>query len=345
MPVQYKAQRVRLTDSEAQACTADLYNAMPPLVGFHIVGECPQCDDRTHDLFPIEFLAGPAADSAAGSPPAVITSLRWTGRRVTVTAPAATSATEHSETALQRCRCIENHIGANGKYGCGATWLIQATYDLKNTDRPVTFAAVPEDEAFKAWEGAESRATSAAAALATVRAAAAKWQTALTAILGLVAVVSVVGGRSTIQGIQTLYWYFIGPLAAFAIAANARAIYQANLAAVGFPKFDNIKDLPPLVDSDEGPIKQAGTAVDNLKNALRWATYSLIAAMLAVGLVWFSNGTSGSATLVLNNGKSVCGSISKTILATTPDSIQFQSNGTTKPYPISMIKEIDVGSC
>jgi hypothetical protein len=346
MSVNYKAIRVRMTESAAEGCTADLYSQTPPLVGFHVIGDCPRCGDRTHDLFPLEYLGGQEAGAPSGAAPAVIATLRWTGPTARKAPPPPAGATRHTDVALQRCRCIENHAGADGKYGCGATWLIAATYDLANIEQRVTFAAVAKDEAYKDWEGAASRAQSAADALTTVQAAAAKWQTALTAILGLVAVLTVIGGRSTLQGLATPYQYLAGVAAALAIAANARAIYQANLAAVGFPKLENMKELPPLIDSDEAPTAQARVAVERLQSALHAATASLIMGMVAVALVWYGTGApSTSATLVLTNGQSICGSIATSDLTKAPDQILFTSNGVTKPYQVSDIQQITVGSC
>ncbi len=346
MSVNYKAMRVRMTEAEAGACTADLQAQTAPLVGFHVIGNCPRCDDRTHDLFPVEYLAGQAAGAPPGAPAAGITALLRTGLTVRTAPSPGAGAAEHTEIALQRCRCIENHAGANGKYGCGATWLITATYNPSNTEEPVTFGAVSDADAFKDWEGAASRAQSAATALATVQAAAAKWQTALTAILGLIAVLTVIGGRSTLQSLTTVPQIAVGVAAVISIAANAWAIYQASLAAVGFPRLKDIKDLPSLIDTDEGPTAQAKGAVDRLRCALASAAVSLAAGAVAVAFVWYGTGVpSTSATLVLTTGQSVCGSIATTDLTKASGQIMFTSNGTTKPYPVNEIARINVGSC
>jgi hypothetical protein len=346
MSENYKSMRVSLADDQARAYTADLHTQTPPLVGFHVIGKCPRCGDDTHDLFPIEYLAGQDDGAAPGAPAKIISAFSMT-RTVRTDAPSDAEPTRRqTDVALQRCRCVANHAGAKGNYGCGATWLIAASYDPSDRNQPVTFAAVPPGTAAEDWEGAAARAQSAADALTTVQAAAAKWQTALTALLGLVAVLTVIGGRSTLQGLATPYQALVGVFAAASIAANAWAIYQANLAAVGFPKLQGIKELPSLADSDEAPLEQARVAVDRLRAALHAATASLVAGMVAVAFVWYGQGTpSTSATLVLTTGRSVCGSIATTDLTKNSGEIMFTSDGTTMPYPVNEIAQITVGAC
>jgi hypothetical protein len=65
--------------------------------------------------------------------------------------------------------------------------------------------------------------------LKAVQSSAKGWQTALTAILGLVTVVSLVGGRSTLQMLSGAMQAWIVIFAAVAVAANAWGIYKSTL--------------------------------------------------------------------------------------------------------------------
>jgi hypothetical protein len=64
------------------------------------------------------------------------------------------------------------------------------------------------------------------------------------------------------------------------------------------------------------------------------------------GFVWYGQGTpSTSATLVLTTGQSVCGSIATTDLTKNSGEIMFTNNGTTRPYRVNEIAQINVGTC
>jgi hypothetical protein len=345
------------TDIEAQS---------KPLMGFHVTGPCPGCTHKTSDVFPATTIVmGSIAGSAGGD--------AGRGRIVTVDRIAirpfiGTSAgmrrinvrrhvgdVEKPKVAMLRCRCDVSHTSSNGKDGCGATWLIKASFDNGNPAGGARLEGLTADEAVAAWPSAEAMASSAAASLKTVQGAAAKWQTALTSVLALIGVVSLVGGRSVLETISPdRQWVIVG-LAAVAVLANAWAIYQSALSNIGFPRIRQAVETPELIDSDLWPLRQAAHSTAKLHAAVFWAAFSFLAAIIAIGFVWMSPDTQASAiTLTLVNQDagvtSVCGSLqtsnpSDSSIRSVDNISLLLKDGIVKSYPLSNIKEVKPGGC
>ena len=117
------------------------------------------------------------------------------------------------------------------------------------------------------WPAAEAYATSVSSSLKAVQSPANGWQTALMAILGLVTVVSLVGGRSTVQMLSGAMQAWIVIFAAVAVAANARGIYKSTLASIGFPAIKRAKSALELSNCDLWPLQQTIHAVSNLHSS------------------------------------------------------------------------------
>jgi hypothetical protein len=99
--------------------------------------------------------------------------------------------------AVLTCQCTKNHKNSKGAFGCGASWLIGATFDVDSrVIRKAEFSAVSAQDAVAIWPAAVAYATSVSSSLKAVQSSAKGWQTALTAILGLVTVVSLVAGAA-----------------------------------------------------------------------------------------------------------------------------------------------------
>ena len=178
----------------------DLDKQKRPIVGFHVTGNCPRCDDATQALFPVEAVVmdetGPHISSRLTD--GAIRSLQLGPAKYAARKPASDSGKVN--VAVQTCQCTKNHKNSKGAFGCGASWLMGATFDLDaRVIRKAEFSAVNAQDAAAIWPAAEAYATSVSSSLKAVQSSAKGWQTALTAILGLVTVVSLVGGRSTLQ--------------------------------------------------------------------------------------------------------------------------------------------------
>jgi hypothetical protein len=257
--------------------------------------------------------------------------------------------------AMLHCRCAVTHDNSSGKDGCGATWLVKASFDTRNPAQPASLEALTQAEEVAAWPAAEVMASSSTAALTTVQAAAAKWQTALTSILALVTVVSLVGGRTALETINHPYRWVIAGFAVVAVLANAWAVYRSTLSSIGFPRIRRAVGTPELIDSDLWPLRQATDATEKLHAAVFWAALSFISAIIAIGFVWMSPDVQPSAVTLTLTGNtqgvtSVCGSLQTSTPSTSKipnvDQISLRlKDGTVMTYPLTSVKSISPGGC
>jgi hypothetical protein len=341
--------------SSIDGFSSDLENQKPPVVGFHVTGPCPGCTHVTSDVFPAEAII-----------------MEESGPRFAMTRIAANSVlnqrvgnlefgvrkyddTGRPKVAMLRCECVSNHANSKGAFGCGATWLIAATFDPATPGTEAVLSPVEAADAAAVWPAAEAFSSNVSSSLDTVQASAGKWQTGLTAILALVAVTSLIGGRTALQGISTGRQILIVVLAGVAVLANAWAIYRSTLSTIGFPKIKRIKDTPDLRNSDLWPLRQAIHAADNLQAAVRWSAVSLIAAIVAIGFLWLSPQAQPSPVTLtfikpVNSAISICGSLesstpSAAASSKATDQIILTRDGKTLTYPLDNIKEIDPGGC
>ena len=148
------------------------------------------------------------------------------------------------------------------------------------------------------WPAAEAYATSVSSSLKAVQSSAKGWQTALTAILGLVTVVSLLGGRSTLQMLSGAMQAWIVIFAAVAVAANAWGIYKSTLASIGFPAIKRAKSALELSNSDLWPLQQTIHAVDNLQAAVLSSALAFVAGIVVVGFVWLAPNAAAPAVTV-----------------------------------------------
>jgi hypothetical protein len=343
----------------------DLDKQKRPIVGFHVTGNCPRCDDATQALFPVEAVVmdetGPRISSRLTD--GAIRSLQLGPAKYA----AKKSARDPGKVnvAVLTCQCTKNHKNSKGAFGCGASWLIGATFDVNaRVIRQAEFSAVNAQDAAAIWPAAEAYATSVSSSLKAVQSAAKGWQTALTAILGLVTVVSLVGGRSTLQMLSGSAQAWIVIFAAVAVAANAWGIYKSTLATIGFPAITRAKSALDLGNSDLWPLQQTIHAVNDLQAAVLSSALAFAAGIVAVGFVWLApNAAAPAVTVNLmirppapSPGATaavpvaVCGVLPTPQPTGSPASIAIVPSSAATPaptvtYPMTSVAGIAPGSC
>jgi hypothetical protein len=267
--------------------------------------------------------------------------------------------------SVMTCQCTSNHKNSKGAFGCGASWLIGAQFNL--ADKPPRAAVLQPAGAAVAtavWPAAEAYATTASSSLKTVQASAKNWQAALTAILGLVTVVALVGGRSTLQALSGATQAWIVTLAALAVVANALGIYKSTLASTGFPAVKGVEDAFDLGNSDLWPLRQTIHALDNLRAAMFWSAAAFVAGAVAVGFVWLAPSAAAPAAKVdltvlqptpapdptATVPVAVCGALPSPQPTGSPASIAIVPSTTASPaptvtYPMTSVAGIAPGTC
>ena len=343
----------------------DLDKQKRPIVGFHVTGNCPRCDDATQALFPVEAVVmdetGPRISSRLTD--GAIRSLQLGPAKYAAKKSARDSGKVN--VAVLTCQCTKNHKNSKGAFGCGASWLIGATFDVDaRVIRKAEFSAVNAQDAAAIWPAAEAYATSVSSSLKAVQSSAKGWQTALTAILGLVTVVSLVGGRSTLQMLSGSAQAWIVIFAAVAVAANAWGIYKSTLATIGFPAITRAKSALDLGNSDLWPLQQTIHAVNDLQAAVLSSALAFAAGIVAVGFVWLApNAAAPAVTVNLmirppapSAGATaavpvaVCGVLPTPQPTGSPASIAIVPSASATPaptvtYPMTAVAGIAPGSC
>lgn len=344
----------------------DLDNQKQPIVGFHVTGSCPRCTHATQALFPVEAVVmdetGPRVSSSqlAGG---AFRSLQLGPSRYAARKPARDSGKVN--VSVLTCQCTNNHKNSKGAFGCGASWLIGAKFDLDAKEiKKAKFSSVTAQDAAAIWPAAEAYATSVSSSLKAVQSSAKGWQTALTAILGLVTVVSLVGGRSTLQMLSGAMQAWIVVFAAVAVAANAWGIYKSTLASIGFPAIKRAKSALELSNSDLWPLQQTIHAVNNLQAAVLSSALAFAAGIIAVGFVWLAPNAAAPAVTVnlmirppapspgaaAVSPVAVCGVLPTAQPTGSPASIAIVPSSSATPaptvtYPMTSVAGVAPGSC
>lgn len=314
---------------------SDLDDQLRPILGFHLTGDCPSCGHRTSGICPVSAVALKFAN-----PVGVLTSS--TGATVAMTVMAASPAggliawpigairlllSTRTTVCVVTCQCSETHAQAPPapgittadpaspavpRYGCGSSWLVQAKYRIVGKNRTKAVEPVPATEQFKYWRAADANAAAAPASLTTVQSIASKWQTAITAVLGLVGVATLVGGRETLQKLDPLAQKYVGGAALVAILFSAGASFSFAKSSSGIPTLKPFNSPSDLFNADLLPLRQAWRSARDLRVAFALATLSLCAAIVAVGFVLYGNPAKPPTDVkvaVLDSGKTyeLCG--------------------------------------
>lgn len=339
----YDAKRIKITAEAVQALSVDKLGT-DTFVGFHVTGPCPRCADVTYSDFPVKFITGsttPSPGNGAASATVIAASVRYSGGTIRRNEPSQTYVDERI--ALVHCECTVEHPKAEGQAGCGASWLLKATFNTREPDGRISLGTVTEEEETKYLQGAIAQSQAIPNSLSRVQNAASKWQTTLTTALGIIGLAGVLG-RDTIQSLNGCVQIIVLIAAGVAIVMNALALYKVTLASVGSSKVKNAGVLQDLADADFEPLKQAIKASDNLSCGLLFAAISLAAAVVAVGFAWKAPAaqSSGTVSITLDSSPntSQCGMLSKT---KSNDMVVFTPSDTPKTqqtYSISQIATI-----
>jgi hypothetical protein len=260
----------------AQFTAEDLRGRKSPVGGFHVSGNCPACTHETTSIFPLmgvvtgpgNVLAGTAA--AAGDR---IADFRYggPGRRLRRRLKDLAYGSIH-------CNCVEFHDKADGKFGCGAYWLLGADIDPgagQHTANPALHV-VDEDDMSRYWPAAEAVATATPNALTIFQSRAAAWQTGVTGIVTAAGLAALLADRSAIHGLQTPWDLAVIAAIIAATAASAVNIAIALWVNVGFPSVKPTSGASTLADADLAPLSRATWASSWLRRGT-WAAAAAFA--------------------------------------------------------------------
>jgi hypothetical protein len=298
------------------------------ILEFHIWGKCPSCGDLTEDVFPLFFVTDVADGTPGpGQSPGPQSDEALLDRKPTRRNPK--KAEEQKTIGVQHCRCVENHgvspassptsVVSTSGFGCGASWLIGATFGLSQGHTEADLSKAPSffvpdrlDEA-EYWQNAEAIATDAANALSSVQGTAKGWQTALGLIIALVSLTGIIGGRTGLDEINSAARASTVWLVAFALAVDAVALYLSTLSSLGFPSLKRITKPTRVHNADLGPLQQAAQAALKLKASAILTGISFLAALTALLIFLIapssSTVTSGNRITVAGVKGSVCGTV------------------------------------
>lgn len=275
-------------------------------------------------------------------------SLRW--RKAGGSPPPGGAKTQ---VTVLRCACAENHVPATpGAFGCGAEWLLQVEYDDSSQPGQTYISVVDPEKAYRYWPAADAAAAEVPAALTTAQSAAKNWAGALTAILGLVGIGTLLGSRATIQSFSPMVEVLFGILALIAVLADGVMLYQGDLATFGWPQIRAALKPSDQWNADLDPLTQASASVRKLRRSVWAAVISAMAALGAVGILLFTPPapvplSRATVTYVVNGVKTVtpCGTVTfpgasrVSFLTFTPDG----RNGNVMRINLTMVAKI--GAC
>lgn len=280
-------------------------------VGFHVFGRCPRCRCRTSDILPLVTVgAGPLGRAGVGPVENALSPVEKALSPVEE-APSAqrrspappTPVTVSEFYGLLECRCATNHFppaGAPegskpaGAIGCGTSWMTTARLDP--VDNEISVGPTDPDIAYRAWTAARASGRSAPSALTTMQANAATWQRIMTALLGLLVVTSLVGGRSVLETMGAGWQIGTGIAAGLSLITNAWSIFLLGAAASGRARLRSSGGLRQLENADLEPLRAARRSERRVGFALLLVLISLATALVALLLVWFAPPT-GSSTV------------------------------------------------
>ena len=118
------------------------------------------------------------------------------------------------------------------------------------------------------------------------------WRTGLAGLLALIATVSVVSGRTSIEDLAPRVAWGVGVLIAAALFAAALGALLAMLAAYGLPQ---MKEAVDLLDWRRRAAKKAAL---NLQIAIFLSFATLVLLSFAVGLTWYGPEKEGKTAYV-----------------------------------------------
>jgi hypothetical protein len=260
----------------AEFTAEDLRGRKSPVGGFHVSGTCPACTHETTSIFPLmgvvtgpgNVLAGTAA--AAGDR---ISALRYAP-------PVRRRRRRRRDLAYGsiHCNCVEFHDKANGKFGCGAYWLLGADVDPGAGQHAANPAlhVVDEGDMSRYWPAAEAVATATPNALTIFQSRAAAWQTGVTGVVTVAGLAALLADRTAIHGLRAPWDLAVIAAIIAATAASAVNIAIALWVNVGFPSVKPTSGASTLADADLAPLSRATWASSWLRRGT-WAAAAAFA--------------------------------------------------------------------
>lgn len=260
----YTMTRILVTDSyPAKDLDHDLNERDKSMVGFHIRGHCPGCFHPTSAVCATRYLAEKMSPDEQGRD-------------------------RHMYTTL-KCACIGAHtLAPPATFGCGAEWMLKVSYNSAHPgDRPL-IAGVPQAEAQYRWAAADANGAAIPGSLSTFQTSAGKWQTALTAIVALVGIGSLLTGRSTFQTLIPVWQLLLVVALGVAVLSDGLMLWAADLASLGFPSLrSSTEDLKDLEEADLAPLEMARKAEHRLWTSFAFAVPTIAASIFALAILLF----------------------------------------------------------
>ena len=307
MPVKYaQERRTALTEAEVAALSAKALEDDGEVSSLLVEGRCPTCKHGTRQVVPVAVIAEvdtPLTKSVSIDKPTVKTLEYNVGTKLRVNATG-----EKIRPIVVSCRCASDHPSANGKFGCGRSWMLRITFYPSDPSRAVVLSR-PTTEDLAYWSSIVAMDETTANPVKSVRESGDKWQKALAGILALVGLTAAVGGRDALAKMASPWPAIISIAVAAVLLGSAVALFLAHQAAIGFPTFRSMSTREDLDAYASDPLAQAASAVERLQSA---ATVAAITFILAVGtllMIWNAPAKSTPATSVkisFTNGDSWC---------------------------------------
>ena len=259
----------------AQFTAEDLRGRKSPVGGFHVSGTCPACTHETTSIFPLMgVVTGPGnvLASTAAAAGDRISGIRY------LPVPRRRRRPKDLAYGSIHCNCVEFHDKANGKFGCGAYWLLGADVDPgagRHSANPALHV-VDEGDMSRYWPAAEAVATATPNALTIFQSRAAAWQTGVTGVVTAAGLAALLADRTAIHGLRTPWDLAVIAAIIAATAASAVNIAIALWVNVGFPSVKPTSGASTLADADLAPLSRATWASSWLRRGT-WAAAAAFA--------------------------------------------------------------------
>jgi hypothetical protein len=233
------------------------------IVGFHIRGRCPACFHETSAVCATRYLAQDRSPAEDGRDRYMYTTLK--------------------------CACIIDHPKnpATPPFGCGAEWMLKVSYSEKTLMRPEIEIVSAIDARYR-WAAADVNGMAIPDSLTTFQTAAGKWQAALTALVALVGVGSLLTGRSTVQALTPSWQWLLAIALGLAILFDAAMLCAGDLASFGFPSLrSEAQANRDLLNADLAPLKSARKAEHQLWYSFVFAGLTVLASIAVIAILLF----------------------------------------------------------
>lgn len=281
--VKYKADRLeRVTAAKFAALQAKPVQKTGEVTALLLQGPCPRCCHPTSETVPVavvtEDVPADALEGGAGAGGAEPMTHEWTPEPVP-----EVLAKPSKLPIVMACRCAHDHGGNEGKFGCGRSWMVVATFHGGDASIPVSLAPPTEDQ-LASW--ADALALKTTDFLEPTRKAADLWQKALTAIVGTVGIVAALGGRDGIGKLAEPWRDWATALTIAFLVLTAIAAFWAHQAAIGLPTFKVVRDATELAAWTADPTAKTRNAVRRIRHAITLSLIAFVLGLVALAIIW-----------------------------------------------------------